>query len=511
MCRTFPQDAPKPLHILPEPMYKPSATAPRQLTFSDFNQSCGMQLSADNEWVLLAGRIPWAAVEPAYAATFKSVRRGHPAVPLRMALGALIIQRRTGLSDRSLVKAIAENPYYQYFIGLQSFAQKCPFSYTAPVGFRRRIGAGTLMAANEAFLSTAEPTPEHRPAKGGKASAPQASEPSAADGTTAGTMILDATCSPSNIRFPQDFSLLNEAREKTDAMIDRLHRQLRAKGERHPRTYREALHKAYLAMAKAKRRPANKMRMLVRKLLCALERNLGFIDALLARGGQLGEPQRRQLATIRELHRQQKAMYDSGTRRTDHRIVSISQPHLRPVVRGKARAPVEFGAKYDVSVDEKGHARLERIDFEAYNECAVFRDAAERYRARTGHYPARALVDKIYRTKENREFCREHGIRMSGRGPGRPPKADRDAARQEARDETDRIEVERFFSREKRTCGAGLVVTRLKETTLASIALSVFVANLFGIPAGGFFVLYFLDLPETGRKCHLCEFSGASA
>ena len=81
----------------------------------------------------------------------------------------------------------------------------------------------------------------------------------------------------------------------------------------------------------------------------------------------------------------------------------------------------------------------------------------------------------------------------------------------EARDETDRIEVERFFSREKRTCGAALVVTRLKETTLASIALSVFVANLFGIPAGGFFVLYFLDLPGAPGKCHLCEFSGAAA
>ena len=102
-------------------------------------------------------------------------------------------------------------------------------------------------------------------------------------------------------------------------------------------------------------------------------------------------------------------------------------------------------------------------------------------------------------------------IRMSGRGPGRPAKADKAKARQEARDETDRIEVERFFSREKRTCGAGLIVTRLKETTLASIALSVFVANLFGIPAGGFFVLYFLDLPETARKCHLCEFSGTAA
>ena len=66
-------------------------------------------------------------------------------------------------------------------------------------------------------------TPEHRKER------PEASE----NGENVGTMILDATASPSNIRFPQDFSLLNEAREKTDCMIDLLHKQIREK--LHPR------------------------------------------------------------------------------------------------------------------------------------------------------------------------------------------------------------------------------------------------------------------------------------
>lgn len=496
-------------------MYKTTANAPRQLTFEDFNQTCGMQLSPSDEWCVLAGRIDWAAAEAMYARSFKSLRHGHPAAPARQAIGALIIQKRMGLSDRALVKAIAENPYYQYFIGLPSFSRECPFTYTTVAAFRRRVTAEMLAAVNETFLKTAQPTPEHQPApRRGKAS-PEPSgdspEPSGdSPDANGGTMILDATCSPVDIRFPQDFSLLNEAREKTDAMIDLLHRQLRARGERHPRTYRDVLHKAYLAMAKAKKRPANKMRALVRRLLCALERNLGFIDSFLARGGRLGGRQLRMLETIRELHRQQKEMFDEHKRRVEKRIVSISQPHVRPIVRGKAKTPVEFGPKYDVSVDEKGHARLEKASFEPYNECGVFQDAVERYRKRTGHYPARALVDKIYRTKENREFCKEHGITMCGRGPGRPAKDDRAARRQEARNETDRIEVERFFSREKRTCGAALLVTRLAETTLASVALSVLVANLFGFPFPGFFVLYLLDLPDAPGKWHCCEFSGAA-
>lgn len=409
-----------------------------------------------------------------------------------------------GLSDRALVKAIAENPYYQCFIGLPSFSARCPFTYSTLALFRRRISAEMLMAANESFLKDSPSTPEQRDAqpRGKAAPSPEAG----ADGV-GGTLILDATCSPVDIRFPQDFSLLNEAREKTDEIIDALHRQVAEKGERHPRTYREVLRKACLGMDKAKKRPADKMRALARKLLLALARNLGFIEALLARGGRLTCRQARMLDAIGELHRQQREMFDERKHRVGSRIVSISQPHVRPIVRGKAKSPVEFGPKYDVSIDEKGHARLEKALFEPYNEYGVFKDAVERYRARTGHYPARALVDRIYRTKENRGFCKEQGITMCGRGPGRPPRQDRESRRREARDETDRIEVGRFFSREKRTCGAALLVTRLAETTLASLALSVFVANLFGIPTTGFFALYFLGLPESPGKWHFIEFS----
>ena len=54
-------------------------------------------------------------------------------------------------------------------------------------------------------------------------------------------------------------------------------------------------------------------------------------------------------------------MYDNKTHQVSDRIINLSQPYIRPIVRGKAKSPVEFGAKYDVSVDEKGHARLEKI------------------------------------------------------------------------------------------------------------------------------------------------------
>ena len=487
-------------------MYK--ASSAQQLTFHDFNQSCGMSLSADNEWCVLSGRIDWKLAAEKYSKSFPSPK-GRPAFPVRLALGALIIQKRMGFSDRALVKAIAENPYYQYFIGLPGFQAECPFAATSLVGFRKRIGLELLTAVNESFLKDALPTPEHidkkarKAGKAGKAT----NQANQADATpVAGCLILDATCSPSNIRYPQDFSLLNEAREKTDGMIDVLHRQV-APGRRHPRTYKQVLRKAYLAMARAKRRPAKEMRSLVRRLLCAVKRNLAFVDSYLEMGGRLPDRKLAELATIRTLYAQQKEMFDARSHRVADRIVSIGQPFIRPIVRGKAKTPVEFGAKYDVSVDEKGHARLEKLSFDAYNECEVLCDAVERYFKRNGRYPARVLVDRIYRTKANRSFCKERGIKMSGRGPGRPPANDKAERKAERRNEIDRNEIERFFSRGKRTCGAGLVVTRLSETTLSGIALSVLVANLFGIPAGDFFALYFFDSPKGPASCHFLEFS----
>ncbi len=190
--------------------------------------------------------------------------------------------------------------------------------------------------------------------------------------------------------------------------------------------------------------------------------------------------------SIRKLYEQQKYMYDNKTHRVEGRIVSISQPYLRPIIRGKSKTPAESGAKYDVSIDGKGHARLEKLSFAPYNESTVFIDAMKRYKRRTGHYPKRLLVDQIYRTRDNRRFCRDNNITMSGPKLGRPSK-DRRSSKEECQDNVDRIEVGRFFSTGKRCNGAGLIMTKLDGTTLSSIALSVLVTNLFAVYLIGIF------------------------
>ena len=108
-------------------------------------------------------------------------------------------------------------------------------------------------------------------------------------------------------------------------------------------------------------------------------------------------------------------------------------------------------------------------------------EAVGRYYKRTGHYPERLLVDQIYRTRDNRAFCKQYGIRMSGPKLGRPSAKQQSGKekKQEYQDNTDRIGIEREFSLEKHSYGLGLITTKLEATQLSSIALSVFVSNLF--------------------------------
>ena len=292
--------------------------------------------------------------------------------------------------------------------------------------------------------------------------------------TNSGTFILDATCAPQNISYPQDVNLLNEAREKLEKMIDIIcYEQNYYK----PRMYRQKARKDYLNLAKCEKRTAKKIRKAIKTQLQYIRRDLGYIDAFLEEI-DLCDDLSKQLVTIRTLVEQQQYMYDNKVHSVPDRIVSISQPYIRPIVRGKAKAPVEFGAKLDLSIDENGIARLERLSFDAYNESDVLITAVENYKSRTGHYPERVLVDQIYRNRTNRAFCSEHGIRISGPALGRPKKDNKVDKKQEYIDNIDRIEVERAFSLAKRRYGLGLITAKLDTTTRSSIALSIIAMNV---------------------------------
>lgn len=152
-------------------------------------------------------------------------KNGRVAKPLRLALGSLVIQTKYQYSDRELVEQLTENPYYQYFIGLPGYQEEPPIDASTLVLFRKRLNMDVIMEANEYMLdavkekeSSGKKDDDHNnPPSGGEGDGQDTKQGQFPENK--GTLMIDATCAPSNIRYPQDFSLLNEARKNWKRLL----------------------------------------------------------------------------------------------------------------------------------------------------------------------------------------------------------------------------------------------------------------------------------------------------
>src|SRR5690625_2182580 len=175
-------------------------------------------------------------------------------------------------------------------------------------------------------------------------------------------------------------------------------------------------------------------------------------------------------------------MFHENASSIDGRIVSINQPHVRPIVRGKANARTEFGDKISASFVD-GYTFLDTLSWDAYHEGTLLKASIEKYKARYGYYPEAILADAIYRTRENRDHCKSLGIRLSGPKLGRPSKDEQlnKAQKQiEKQDASERNAIEGKFGEGKRRYGLGLIRACLSQTseTVISFSFLVFILGM---------------------------------
>ncbi len=252
-----------------------------QISLADFKQPVGMNLKESNRWVKKAQTIPWPEIEKRYAALFTN-RKGNVAKPLRLALGACIIQAEYGYSDEETALQIQENPYLQYFCGYPGYDdEKLPFDPFLMVYFRKRLTPEVLGEIDEMIVRDAK---ERQVKEAESKDDDDDSDGQPGTGGNSGTMIVDATCAPSNIRYPQDVSLLNEARENAETLLDVLHGP--ADGKK-PRTYRKRARKDYLKYTRCRKHTAKMTRKAIGKQLTYLRRDLDAIDGKLSLGKNL--------------------------------------------------------------------------------------------------------------------------------------------------------------------------------------------------------------------------------
>ena len=459
----------------------------KQNILGGFNMPAGMELNPNNRWVKLAKTLDWEELEVKYANVFDG-KNGNVAYPLRLALGSLIIKSILKCSDEELVHQIQENPYLQYFCGMPGYKDEPPFDQCTPTRFRKRFSESMLSEINEMVIekslnrnkTTKKSSPNNQKPKTDDDSSSESQATKSSESQTTepprnkGVLKIDSTCVPQNIRYPLDLSLLNESREKLEKMIDELHRVV---GGEKPRTYRRVARREYLSIARKKKKTAKEIRKAIGKQLSFVERDINYIKGYLNLDIKLSCNQNILFNTICKLFQQQHEMYAKRIPSIASRIVSLRQPWLRPIVRGKVKAKVEFGAKIDVSA-YKGFVRLEHTSFNAYNEGEYFQNHVERFFEREGHYPSKILTDQIYRTRENILYCTERNIKLLGNPLGRPKKYTRKEKLQMRKAEIDRIDIERKIGLVKGSYGLGLNKAKLKNTSYTTISLAIVAMNM---------------------------------
>ena len=228
-----------------------------------------------------------------------------------------------------------------------------------------------------------------------------------------------------------------------------------------PRTYHQKARRDFLGFAKRRKPTKKTIRKARKQQLQYLRRNLSHIEKLLnhyENGQPLPMPNwlLRRYWVIPHLYEQQKQMHEQRVNRCDDRIVSISQPWVRPIVRGKQHKPVEFGAKINVGMNSQGIATVDHFSWDAFNESQDLPEQVEACNACHGHYPEVVLADTIYGTRDNRAYLKSKEIRFGGKPLGRLKKVTSDNAaelkaekQQRQSDYRQRIPIEGKFGQGK--------------------------------------------------------------
>ena len=358
------------------------------------------KLPKDNRRVVLGDRLPWEAIEQEYNKRLSNERCGAGNKPARMVVGALIIKHLLRLSDVETIQAIQENPYMQYLVGLRYFMSEPIFDPSLFVTIRKRLDQEffsllEVMLYEKDVRSSSHDDGENEGDGGAQPVADAVSteceegEESRESKPHRGTLKIDATCCEAEMRYPTDYNLLEDGSKLIDSILRQVctlyHLPM-------PHTRRYEARRAFLRLARKKRkrrRLANSVKLM--QLRCLQADIQIFLDFFGKYTGELLAAVKgrkaKWLRAVFKMFKQQRAMFDEGQRTCADRIVSIFQLHIRPIVRGKAKAMTEFGAKVGASIVD-GYTFIDHISWNAYNEGTDLPLQITLYKQRFGCLPA---------------------------------------------------------------------------------------------------------------------------
>lgn len=445
-----------------------------QMTFDEMKCSLA-SLPKTNRWVKMGDTLPWAEFEKHYNKHLKNDSVGASNKPGRMCIAALIIKHKMNFSDEETILAIQENPYMQYMCGLTEYTDQPIFDPSLFVTIRKRI---TIEDINDMTLDMVRKAQKGKKKDDDNKSDGEDGKPDDSK-TQPMDLKVDATCADAEVRYPTDIDLLEDGSKFVDRLMDKV---CDIRGVRKPRTERERIRQEYLRVIKRKTKSGKLLKEAIGRILPLLYRDiLQLINAIGMDEGmskRLNSRDWRTLHAVIKMYHQQDEMFRNGTHSCPDRIISIHQPHIRPIVRGKAKARVEFGAKIGVAI-VSGYSFIDHHSWDAYNESSDLGIHIEKFKERFGNNPRRFFGDKIYLNRDNRKTLKDEKIEIMGRPLGRPPKNPTpERIRKEQIAVGLRNEAEAQFGTGKRVYRANNIRAKLPQTAECWTAMCYFVKNL---------------------------------
>ena len=196
----------------------------------------------------------------------------------------------------------------------------------------------------------------------------------------------------------------------------------------------------------------------------------------------LNDRQLDMLGTITRISRQQKSHFKSGDSRESipNRIVSVSKPYIRPIVRGKETKTVEFGAKCNnILID--GISFIERLSFNTFNEGTRLKHCVSLSEKLTGVPVKKIGGDQGYSGNDNRTFCKNNGIKTSFTQKGRTGKNEVKNATKRELARVRATTMEGSFGTQKEHYGLRKIAARIKSTEIMLIFFGIHTANVVNL------------------------------
>lgn len=394
----------------------------------------------------LAAKIP----SPKHSVTGKGRK---PWFNVKGAIGLMILKHYLGISDELLIQRINTDWSMQLFCGVNLKAHEQISDTNLPSSWRSYIGHHLdIKVLQESLAEYWKPYMQQ---------------------TNIG--MQDATCYESRITYPTDIKLIWQCCNEVHLIIQQIRKENKLRKSRSNYSKHKKL---YLGFQKKRKKPRRQEKKLRKKLLKFLRRLLeGLSDLQKKYSITLSVKKQRRLKTINKVYEQQHTMAYGDNNKIEDRIVSLSKPYIRPIVRGKEVKSVEFGAKVNkIQID--GISFIEHFSYDAFNEGTRLQEGIHLQRKLFGkctHHSA----DAIYATNANRKYCTSSHITTNfvPKGKQKPEHIEQASTMRNALNKERSTRLEGSFGNEKNHYLLQKVNARNEYTEKCWIFFGILTAN----------------------------------